>query len=330
MALASTPGKGPRTSIQNGSAHLFVPYSAGTNARSTADDTRKPGAYFRLGGYSGIETAAIAADSTQPGSGDNLANFYPRQHLKDSGANAVEFAAGEGSSYKGGIMLSCDGRMLLRAGEKFYLHSKSAMHVDTESTLTVYAADAIKVQSAVSMTLQTDNAGPILITADGGKGSITQKSVKSLKEVNGNDYTYVTADSYTYTKADSYSYRLGRQESVTLGGTLSLFIGGTMAVNVGATLSIKLAYDATIYLGKLDLGITKIDFCTFKTEIKAGKIETTATNVTSTLVTSGLNAIEAKTGAITAISNGIDNVKAGIEARMNALSNHLSGLFMVT
>lgn len=335
MSTPSKAGNAPATTIQDASAHLFVPYSHGTNRRSTADDSRRPGAYFRLGGYSVIETQALAADSTQ-GNADNLANFYPRQHLTDVGTNAVEHAAGAGSSYKGGIMLSCDGRMLMRAGERLYVHAKSNMHVDTEGSLTIVAAGAIDMSSDSTISIATRNAKAILISADGGNGSVTTEAKKDTRMISGDSYELILKDKFTYTQANTTAYKLGRSDSVTLGGTLSLFMGASLTVKVSWDLSISFGKNIALYEFKMDAGVTKLDFCALKLELKEGHLAATTWDAKTeniAAVSSGARASVAAAKAAKATA-AFRNEDVGAEvttvrARSNAISSDTNGLTMI-
>lgn len=260
------------TSVQGSSAHLYVPQSPGPDCSTVDDDARTPAAYLRLGAYSTIESRALP-DPNVKGSVDVTQSFYPRQHKTDAGTNVVEHAAGDPGTYKGGIMLACDGRMLMRAGERFYLHSVGAMHVDTESTLTVFAAQAISVTTDSSATIRTNNAQPILITADSKKGDVTIEAKKATRSVAGNDYEYIDTDKYTYTQADTYAYKLGRAESVTLGDSLSFFLGATYSFKVSIEITIALAALILFYLMKFEVGLLKLDFQAWKVEMKEGKVQ---------------------------------------------------------
>ncbi|MBR0558393.1 hypothetical protein J5J10_22080 [Ciceribacter sp. L1K23] len=324
------PVTGQKSSIQDGSAHLFVPYNAGRSRTSSADDSRAPGAILRLGGYSSVEAAAT-----------DLSAFYPEHHMDSEGANALANASGPSSGgYRGGILLSCDGRMLLRAGEKFFLQSKSGMNIDTQSTLDITADKAIKVESQSTITIRSKNASQILIEALGGTATdgvkealVTIKANKATKNIDGKDYEYIVDDKYTYTDANTYSIKYGNDtkftngisDSIYFGGTTSVFLGGAFSYTLSVALSIK-TVDVVIYLAKSDIGLYKMDIVQWKTELKSGSLTCDAIGVKMENVRSALNAIEAKTGAITAISNGIDSVKGGIKSGLEGLASYTNGL----
>ncbi|WP_117190064.1 hypothetical protein [Rhizobium terrae] len=327
MATTSPTKAGEmKTSVQDSSAHLFVPYSAGPT-RSVADDARQPGAYFRLGGYSGIESNALA-NPNKKGSADNTAFFYPRQHITDAGANVVEHAAGapvdatptsSAKTYKGGIMLACDGRMLMRAGERFYLHAVSAMHVDTESTLTVFAAADISVTSDATISILTNNAQPITISADGGAGDVSIEAMKETRTVAGNSYEYITEDKYTYTQADTYAYKLGRSESVTLGDSLSFFMGATYSFKVSIEITIALAALVLLYVLKFEVGVLKMDFTQFKMELKEGNLQWSNWNSKATNIWQSAAAIKASQAAVKKTDAAVDSQAKGVESANNGV-----------
>ncbi|WP_105436998.1 hypothetical protein [Neorhizobium sp. T25_13] len=332
MAISPTKAGKMKTSVQDSSAHLFVPYSAGPT-RSVADDSRQPGAYLRLGGYSGIESNSLADPNTQ-GSTDSTASFYPRQHITDAGANKVEHAAGDSTAgYKGGIMLSCDGRMLMRAGERFYLHAVAAMHIDTESTLTVFAKEAISVTSDSTITIKSNNAQAILISADAGAGDVTTEAQKETRTVAGSSYEYIDTDKYTYTQADTYAYKLGHAESVTLGDSLSFFMGATYTFKVSIEITIALAALILLYAMKFEVGFLKMDFNKFKLEYKEGEFSfsnwnTKARNiwVKAAVVDTNTNAVKKDDVAVESQTKGVESNNNGVGVGTGATQVWIKGV----
>lgn len=325
---ASTPGD-MQTSIQDSSAHLFVPYSAGPT-RSVADDSRKPGAYLRLGGYSGIEANAVPKKG-QIFSPNYTGLFYPRQHKLDEGDNVVKNAAGDPSKgYKGGIMLSCDGRMLMRASERFYLHSIAEMHIDTESTLTVFANKAISVKTDATVSITTvkgttttdeaaATANSITIDAAGKKGNVDIKAFKATRSVAGNDYEFIDTDKYTYTQADTYAYKLGHAESVTLGDSLSFFMGATYTFKVSVEITIALAALILLYMVKFEVGLLKMDFQKFKLEYKEGNFSWSNWSSKARNIWVKAAVVDTNTQAVKKDNTGVDSQTKAVDSTTEAV-----------
>ncbi|MDL2408875.1 hypothetical protein PY650_25185 [Rhizobium calliandrae] len=316
VTTSPTKADETKTSVQGSSAHLFVP-SAGPT-QSVADSARQRGAYLRLGGYSGLEKAL--ASPNKKGSADSTASFYPRQHITDAGANAVEHAAGDSTAaYKSGIMLACDGRMLMRTGERFYLHAASAMHVDTESTLTVFAADDISVTSDSSISIQTKNAKPITISADGGAGDVEIKARTETRNVDGHSYEYITKDKHTFTEADTYAYKLGYSESVTLGSSSSFFFGSTYSYKVSTEITITLGTLMLFYARKFELGVLKIDFVKHKLEYKEGNLSYAHWSSKARNIYVNAAAVDTNTAAVKKDHAAVDSQTKGVESANNGV-----------
>jgi hypothetical protein len=291
------------TSYQNASTFLFVPSSAGATRR-VADDVNTPGAYFRLGGFSDIENTAT-----------DRSVFYPRQHITDEGSGAVTAAAGKTASMKG-IMFACSGRILLRSAEKIYVHSSDAIHVDTEKALTVLSGDAVTVTAAKTITMTSGSQQNITISAGAGTGTVTTKSLKNVKEVNGNEYEYITQDSFKYYKCNIYTYKLGGMVDVTMGGAFAFWMGNKLTITVSIDMQISLATTFAFWYFKFDMGVVKMDFYKTKMEFKDGKFSLAAWK--------GGNYGAACVSALA--KTGAHGVKSGVQTVSSATSSVMSGL----
>ena len=296
--MATNASEETGKSYQNASTFLFVPQSFGADATVATDDTNTPGAYFRLGGYSDVEFGA---------SGDDRKLFYPRQHITDAtAANAVAQAAGADAAMRG-IMFACSGRVLLRSKETIYVHSTDAIHIDTEKAFTVLSGAAISMTATETVTVLSGNAKDVTISAGGGTGTVTTKSLKSVKEVNGEEYEYITKDSFKYYKCDIYTYKLGGMVDVTMGGAFSFWMGSKLSITISIDMSISVATTFAFWYFKFDLGVVKMDFYKTKLEFKDGKFSIAAWKGGNYGMAS-LNALY-KTGAH-GVKNGVEGVKS--------------------
>jgi len=350
------------TAFQKKSTFLFVPSSAGTNKRTADDDTNAPGAYFRLGSYSDIEAAA--PDKT---------TFYPRKHIEDAttdgqdagklslvgtptggvdGLNqaerdamvqaavneAVLSQADGGGTKDAGIMFACNGRVLLRSAERIYVHSRGKIHFDTESTFDIKAGDAVKIISDDTINMTSGYQKNITIEAPGGDdiegGVVSIRGGKEERQFNGESYEWIKKDSFKYYECNLYTYKLGGQVNVTLGGKFSFWMGVSLTINLSLDLAIKIAPFMTLYSYKFDIGLGKTDILIWKTEIKAGKLETSNVTIKATgakieqkIADVDTNAVKTETGATRVRAQTVDIGSialsadtGGPEARIRSLS----------
>jgi hypothetical protein len=314
-------------SYQNAHTYSFVPSSAGASKTTTSDDTNTPGAYFRLGGYSDIESSA-----------SDLAPFYPRQHITDEGgkANALAHSPGAASPAHG-IALACSGRMLLRAGEKLYMHSTGAMHIDTEDTLKVNSHKEMSIHADKTISMTSGQDMSITIDAGNSTGDVTINAKKKTINVAGDEYEKVTKDKYSYFQADSYSIQMGRQTNVTLGGKFSIWIGASLTFNLAIDVVFSAATSFAFFIVKFDAGIWKFDFFGQKIDIQKGEIKvnawttkaaaasssSSAANVNNNAVQSSNTAANVDNNAVRSRSNAIDLGVGGPRVRSNAISVHV-------
>lgn len=305
------------TSYQTAHTYLFVPSDYGADTSSTSDDTNTPGAFLRLGGYSDVESAA-----------SDVSEFYPRQHVTDAGsdADAVTAAAGSGND-AAGILLACNGRVLVRAAEKLYVHSTDAMHVDTQSTFTLNADSTLSISSGDEIYIDSGTGKKVTITAGGGEGDIETLAKEETITICGNSFKKTTEDTFKYYQCNLYTYKLGGQVAVTLGGKFSYWLGVSLSINTSLDVSIVVASKFSFWVTKFDMGVLKMDFYHTKMEFKEGKFSVSAWKGESYLAACGGVFARAGSNAFKAISNGVESLGRGIAANSDGLSAMMGGPF---
>ncbi|MCY1669074.1 hypothetical protein [Rhizobium sp. SL86] len=315
-----------RSSIQDGSAHLFVPYDAG-RTRSTSDDSKEPGAILRLGGYSSVEQAAT-----------DLTKFYPENHNAAEGGNNLTNAVGPSSGgYRGGILLSCDGRMLMRTGEKFYLQSVGDMDIDSNANMKIAATGTMNIESGDAMTIRTYNKKGITISADEGNADLTMTTAKKTERHIGETFTITDKNEYKLIKADTHTYRLGQTFALTCSDSWSVFFGSNISItagiaislNLSVSLALKATYDITLYLGKIDVGIQKIDICLWKGEFKDFKWSYKRQVFKASANKTELNATKNETTGVDATTTGVDTANSGVVANNGGVDSATNGINLV-
>jgi len=171
------------THYQTTYTYFYVPKTLGADGTSSDDDSGL-GAFIRLGEYSDMEEAAY--------NGNTYTDYYPDQHIAaESDTSIYTNAAGGGK----GILMACDGRMLVRAGKKLYVNADDAIDIEsTNSTIRIKSGDSQNISIIAGN--ETDNSKR-------GKVDITAKTY--TRDVNGEEYTKVTSVSRKYYEAASYS-----------------------------------------------------------------------------------------------------------------------------
>lgn len=314
--MSGVSGSSASTSYDNIFAQLYVPSSKLTSIALSADT---PGAYFRLGGYSDIEDAANTADT--------LSQFYPRQEITDESSDALANSAGA-SSGESGILLACNGRLLVRAGEKAYLQSGDTMHVDAVGSMTLHTDADMSVDATGNVSITSGENKGVTISAGDGTGNISWKGLESKKEVFGHDTEVVTEDTYKYFKANSYSYTLGTQNSITLGGKFSLWLGASFSFSLAVDLSVSVLTKINIWMTvKTDIGPWKIDIYAGKTEVKNAKMEWATLNTKAAAAKTEMNDVKLLHEMVTSRLSEIDSSMSTIDARQDIVSSRVGNIF---
>lgn len=291
------------THYQTTYTYFYVPSTPGA-ANTSADDSGL-GTLLRLGEYADVEQTAYNAGA------DTYSAYFPAQHIADESGDAIYTNAAGGGK---GILMACDGRILIRGGEKFYLNPKGAMHIQSDE-------GAITIQSGTDTNGNEQDIN--LIAGANGLGDLNTTVRKDTKTVDGEQYEKVSSVSRKYYEANKYeiyhanSYKEVHAHTDTrhYGTYFKMFCGGNIQVKIAAEFIFNLAFSLnvepitkiTFYLLKTDIGLVKTDILAWKTEIKEGelkvlgatfrskavKVDTTATEATATPV-------KASTGGITA------------------------------
>ncbi|GAA0783450.1 hypothetical protein E1180_04910 [Roseibium denhamense] len=308
------------THYQTTYTYFYVPASAGSASSSTDDSGL--GTLLRLGEYSDVEETAYNAGS------DIYSAYYPAQHIEDESAAAIYTNAAGGGK---GILMACDGRILVRGGEKMYLNTAGNIHVQSDE-------GSVTIESGTDSNSAAQNI--YLIAAD-GNGDLETTVFKDTKTVNGEQYEKVTSVSRKYYEANKYDiyhaeqYKEVHEKTTSIhhaenhkffyGGALSIKFAGEFIFTLAVSLNIEPISKITLYALKTDIGIAKIDILAFKTEIKDGKFsfmkasfKGKAVEAKTTAVKAESTPVKAGTGMVTAEQIQADcknvNVKAMIAA----------------
>lgn len=194
------PNSGPRLPAEPCSPRRNVFYLVPADGSDEATDNI--GAFFRLGEYSDTERDAFQNDHED--------QLFPAQHISDEGGNTSVYANAAGGSQ--GILMSCDGRILIRAAEKMYLETADYHQKANGSyTLDVDGSFSATVEDSASLTtdkggiaLSSGNNQGISLKAGDGTGKLDIKAGEESKDIGGkSDHTYKKWHTVKY--KDSYT-----------------------------------------------------------------------------------------------------------------------------
>lgn len=295
--MASTVG---RVGATQQYLYLYVPKASTGNA---AEDV---GTVFRLGSYSNFEeTLTTEADQ---------AAVYPAQYITDSGGGtaAIEGAAGENGEH--GILLACDGRVLVKSSEKTYINSEGNIHIESNS-------GQIDIISGTNQDIVLNagaSTGDIHITATNEFKEVTEQATKKH---GGRTYDYYTSPKEEFYETNLFKIVWGRVESHHMGGKLTTFFGGAMTIQLAVKFSLDLALHLAIsvlskfylYGLKCELGLIKLDLVEFKFEIKKGKFESAWNKIETVPVKAMITGAKAVKEEVCLAMHTADIKKKGVE-----------------
>jgi len=186
-------------------------YLVPSNNNSASSD--KVGAFLRLGEYSDVEQRVFEQS--------HQSDLFPAQHVTDEGDDSSVYTNAAGGAE--GIMMSCDGRVLVKAAERMYMET-GAYHQKTNGSHTM------DVDGSMSHAVQNDFG---LTTETGG---MTVTCAKKLKvECDKEERKIKDTSEHTYDKwhtikfKDSYeSHKFGFDFNSIYGFSMTTYYGGIM------------------------------------------------------------------------------------------------------
>lgn len=186
-------------------------YLVPSNSNSASTDN--VGAFLRLGEYSDVEKRVFDHN--------HQSDLFPAQHITDEGNDSSVYTNAAGGAE--GIMMSCDGRVLVKAAERMYMET-GAYHQKTNGSHTM------DVNGDMSHAVQDNYA---LTTETGG---MTVTCAKKLKvECDEEDRNIKGKSTHTYDKwhlikyKDSYeTHKFGWDFNSIYGFNMTTYYGGVM------------------------------------------------------------------------------------------------------
>lgn len=270
------------THYQAANTYFYVPRdfgNASTGADTADDDGVVLGAVLRLGAYSDLENDAYYGStnrqsmrSATPAVYDT---YYPPQHIADETGTTIYTNAGGDST--SGILLACDGRVLVQAGEKIYINSDSDMHIESGAKFDIKAGDDINIKSASGKNITITAGDEVNGNYD---GTVTQNSGEVRTTIAGNEFVHTEKDSRTTTVGNVFGLTWGSKTFLTGGATISGHFGGGLSVSAAAKLNLNLGPVFTVGLIlEYEYQFHSCSFTHFSSSFHAISLQNNKTNI---------------------------------------------------
>lgn len=275
-----------------------------------ADYHSNPGAYFRLGSYSSVEHE-IKSDSK------SVNNYYPIIYTPNAAATGLDENTTKAAQSELGIMLSCDGRILLKSHSIIAIDNDADISINTAGNLaanvaknmTIVTEVAASITAGGDITLQTKNSKDIILNADGGNGYITQTGNKGLTTWGSLDWTMNEGDTYSMNKGNSITFTLSK----------SLDLKAGLSAEFSAAASFSLSMALSISLSPLS---AKIDWSGITIKGSKSHIESDDFKLSFNSVAAQASAAEAEKKNIKAALNDLKVMKDELIAAQESLVVH--------
>jgi len=308
--------------------YFLVPYNVDVEAEED-----ELGAMFRLGEYSDVEETARADGF--------IDEYYPEQHIEDAeaaGKTSTAIAAGE-KDFAKGILLACDGRILLKSRGKMYSDTAD-YHRRTRGTYKLVIDDTytVTVSGDVSITSTTGDinvkasAGDIAVQSgtnkdiifragtdsdSGATGKIYEYSKGHVKKIDGQSYT-VAEEENTYTTGTSNNFFFGATSTIKASAEFALTMGAAAEVKPMISLGlsgVEISYAAS----SVDLKDVYCKIRGIQTESQALKSEINALKSDIATIASETQSVKASTQAVQSDTRSIKTTVGNLQADVQNL-----------
>ncbi|GAA0782562.1 hypothetical protein E1180_07685 [Roseibium denhamense] len=299
-------------------AYLFVPY----NADIEADDDEL-GAIIRLGEFSDIEELAS--------SDGYLDEYYPKQHIDDANAEGLSpthSASGSEEKHKG-ILLACDGRILVMAREKMYLET-AYYHQNTtgDNNLVVGGTYTISVKGDIGITSTDGNitvkasSGEVILESGTNKDIIFRAGTDSNSGGTGTIYEYSKGH---YKEIAGHEYKVSETEnSFTTGTSNNFFFGAKSTINGDADFTLTAGGSATVKpILNLSLTGINVSYTASSTDLKDVYLKVRGIQTSSQALKTTLNNLKSEINAINSEVNEIRDDTVELQVCAEGISSKI-------
>ncbi|WP_422024224.1 hypothetical protein [Roseibium sp.] len=308
--------------------YFLVPYNADVDAEQD-----ELGAMLRLGEYSDVEETARLDGF--------IDEYYPDQHIQDSAADgktSTEVAAGE-KDYAKGILLACDGRILLKTRERMYSDTAD-FHQRTRRTYKLIIDDTytVTVSGDVSITSTTGDinvkasAGEIVFESGTDKDIILRAGTSTNGDATGMIYEYSKGH---YKSILGEEYKVSETENTfTKGTSNNFYFGAKSTINGDADFTLTVGASALVK-PLLNLTITGIDisFAASKTDLKNVYLAVRGVQTESQALKASIRSLKSEVNALHTDTSELRNETAmlttsaeGVVSKINSMDAEITEL----
>ncbi|MGS4885800.1 hypothetical protein [Roseibium sp. MB-4] len=264
--------------------YFFVP-----SHQKEEDDTEcvtKPGAFLRLGSYSDIEEESAQSDN-------GVAAYYPSRHIaNETGDRVYKNAAGPRAAQSCGITMACDGRVLIKSEEKFFVETTDLVdiHCGKEIVITAdtgpitaetgdqFSVAANKKVSLHSGAATSDNYVPsdkntsgekgVEIIANEGNSNAFLEAKDIVTHAHGAKTTHVDGTQTNVVRSDTLNDTWGNARTIFRGSNMSLYFAGGLSYRASASLNISTSIDLNFLMTDIKFTLGKFEMVKWHIDMK--------------------------------------------------------------
>ncbi|WP_395175144.1 hypothetical protein [Roseibium alexandrii] len=260
-----------KAQIQSDTKHVYFYLPRISENESDVPDNIDLGAIFRLGGYCELEEKANGIE-------EDTEHYYPKKHIEDEGGagseDVYEKAAGPSPQSSHGILLACDGRMLVKAGEKYYMQTGD-QNIDVEGDYELETTGKIDLSAEGTVKIESGTNQSITLDAGSETGTIYIQGKEQQTKILGHSYELITENSYEVVHANRYEFFAGGKVEMVTGGCLEMNLAAICSISLSAALEMNLLINIEIATIEVFFKKVEFDIAEMKVVVPATKAEIT-------------------------------------------------------
>ncbi len=255
--------------------YFFVP--SHQKEENDADCVTKPGAFLRLGSYSDIEEESAQSDN-------GVAAYYPSRHIaSETGDRVYKHAAGPRAAQSCGITMACDGRVLIKSEEKFFVETTDLVDIhcgkeivitadtgpitaETGDQFSVAANKKVSLHSGaaanedyVPSDKNTSGEKGVEIIANEGNSNAFLEAKDIVTHAHGAKTTHVDGTQTNIVRGEILDDIWGNARSIFRGSNLSLYFAGGLSYRASASLNISTSIDLDVFMMHFRFALSKFE-----------------------------------------------------------------------
>ncbi|MGV2976954.1 hypothetical protein AB1P65_15990 [Roseibium alexandrii] len=264
--------------------YFFVP--SHQKEEDDADCATKPGAFLRLGSYSDIEEESAQSDN-------GVSAYYPSRHIaSETGDRVYKHAAGPRAAQSCGITMACDGRVLIKSDEKFFIETTDLVDIhcgkeiqitadtgpitaETGDQFSIAANKKVSIRSGAILgeayvTSEENTSGDtgIEIIANEGNSNAFLEANDIVTHAHGAKTTHVDGTQTNVVRSDTLNDTWGNARSIFRGSNMSLYFAGGLSYRASASLNVSTSIDLNVLMMDFKFALSKFEMVKWKIDMK--------------------------------------------------------------